>query len=137
MKTCYVCDKEKPFEEFSLHKGMKDGHLNKCKECANVYSKQHRADNPDYYVDFEKQRASTDTRRAQVKGYISAYKGKYPERIAATTLLNNAVRAGNVHPEPCFECGKKAVAHHSDYSQPLLVTWLCQRHHRQLHAEFI
>jgi hypothetical protein len=33
MKTCFKCNTTHPLEDFHKHKGMKDGHLNKCKHC--------------------------------------------------------------------------------------------------------
>lgn len=37
---------------------------------------------------------------------------------------------------PCEVCRRSQVeAHHSDYSDPLKVRWLCNLHHRMLHME--
>ena len=32
-KRCFSCGKEKPLSDYYAHPKMKDGHLNKCKEC--------------------------------------------------------------------------------------------------------
>lgn len=44
------------------------------------------------------------------------------------------IKRGHLKVEPCEECGGPLVqAHHSDYTNPRLVTWLCTRHHIALH----
>ena len=40
MKTCFKCGLKKSLINFYKHIGMKDGHLNKCKECAKKETKQ-------------------------------------------------------------------------------------------------
>jgi hypothetical protein len=39
--------------------------------------------------------------------------------------------------QPCERCGGPSEAHHADYSQPLVVSWLCKAHHRELHRKTI
>ena len=59
---------------------------------------------------------------------------RYPERIRAREAALYAIKSGSLQKQPCIVCGEEDVqAHHSDYSQPLEITWLCRKHHRQLH----
>lgn len=53
----------------------------------------------------------------------------------AVNALNYAVRSGRMVRKPCMKCGKKAQAHHDDYSKPLKVKWLCPKHHIQHHMK--
>lgn len=60
------------------------------------------------------------------------------QKSEARAQLNAAVRAGRIaRPPICEECGRtrKVHGHHSDYSKPLAVQWLCSlchgRHHRK------
>lgn len=46
----------------------------------------------------------------------------------------SALRRGLIDRKPCEVCGAEpADAHHTDYSRPLVVNFLCRRHHRQWH----
>lgn len=58
----------------------------------------------------------------------------HPERIRARQLVAEALRSGRLKKRPCEKCGSRNVhAHHEDYSRPLVVKWLCEEHHRQIH----
>src|SRR5208282_3928617 len=49
---------------------------------------------------------------------------------AARYAVRNALRKGSLTRLPCAECGNpRSQAHHADYSEPLLVTWLCRSCH--------
>ena len=57
-KVCFKCGKIKSIDEFYKHPKMKDGHFNKCKECAkkDVHDKYNdNIKNPDF-VDKERER---------------------------------------------------------------------------------
>ena len=47
MKPCIRCSTVKPLSEFHKHKGMKDGHLNKCRSCVVKDVAEWRQKNPD------------------------------------------------------------------------------------------
>lgn len=64
-----------------------------------------------------------------------------PEARWAHMALASAIRRGLIERQPCEICG--AVhgqggtvihGHHGDYQRPMAVQWLCQLHHRQVHA---
>ena len=54
--------------------------------------------------------------------------GRYPERDRARNQFNNAVKKGTIRrPSACSACGAEGRihGHHSDYSKPFDVEWLC------------
>lgn len=62
-----------------------------------------------------------------------SYSTKYNGAHAKVAL---AIRNGVLTRQPCIECGSTRVdAHHTDYSQPLEVIWLCPTHHKRTHRE--
>ena len=149
MKTCFKCGSCKPFSEFYRHKGMADGHLNKCKSCAKGDVAQHRAENIEQARAYDRERGSLPHRVAAREAYrlTDAYKeshhranDKYrafhPERDKARNAVNNAIRDGRLIPWPVCavpECNCTPEAHHPDYSRPLDVVWLCDGHHKATH----
>lgn len=56
------------------------------------------------------------------------------KRLNARSYLHVYVKRGKVKKLQCENCGSsKSEAHHADYSQPLVVTWLCRQCHLLLH----
>jgi hypothetical protein len=56
-KRCFKCGVVKVFDAFYVHKAMKDGHLNKCKECTKIYVARYRNENLDRIREYERERA--------------------------------------------------------------------------------
>lgn len=81
-------------------------------------------------------------KRARLVGYKAKeyenYRKRYPERVYAHRVLNQAKKNGLIKQKRCEDCGNKklssrVVAHHSDYTKPLKVKWLCEIHHKNYH----
>jgi hypothetical protein len=138
IKTCFKCGEEKPLSHFYKHPRMKDGHVNKCKDCNKKDVVQNRLDNLDYYRQYDRERAKLDHRKELRARRKQLYLKNNPERYKANSAVNNAVRDGKiVKPEGCWFCGSQmgVVGHHSSYDRPLDVTWLCSSCHSRVHRE--
>lgn len=58
------------------------------------------------------------------------------EKLRCHAILRVALRRGEIKRGRCEVCGSLGVdGHHPNYAEPLLVIWLCRRHHQALHAE--
>lgn len=67
--------------------------------------------------------------------YNKKWRQRNPEKVRAHWVVSNAIRYGKLIRLPCQECGnKKSHAHHNDYSQPLLIEWLCHKCHWKRHG---
>lgn len=70
--------------------------------------------------------------------YKREYYKKNPLKNKARYNIYNAIVAGKIFKKPCQICGElKVEAHHSDYSKPLDVIWLCKNHHLELHRNIL
>ena len=111
---------------------MGDGHLGECKVCTRKirktrwYNPAKRRQIAEYERTRYQRRKRTETyRRNRIK-----YKKRHPEKIKARSLVQYAIKKGELIKEPCMECNNKKVeAHHKDYNKPLEVQWLCRKHH--------
>ena len=77
--------------------------------------------------------------RARSDNYLEAiyeWQAKHPDRMEARAVLREAIRRGKIiRPSICEECGRvtRLSGHHSDYTQPLEVIWLCSSCHKFKH----
>ena len=133
-----------PLVAFYRHPQMADGHLNFCKPCVKDRVADHRSENIEKIQEYDRMRGLLPARKDAVKKRAHRYVGKYaekkkgtPEQYRAHMLCRNAIRAGNLTPEPCARCGatSRIHAHHENYSKPLDVVWLCTRCHGERHRE--
>lgn len=115
-KTCTECKKKKQTVDFHRNHKMKDGRLSVCKDCRNHALKAYRA---------------TDERRAIQLKHSLKWKANNPiKRNAHSKVNKNLTRPNNC--EKCSYSGD-VHAHHTDYSRPLDVIWLCPKCHSNEH----
>lgn len=80
MKECFKCKETKSLQEFYKEKSMKDGHLNKCKECVKENSRNNEKNNSKSELSYDKTE----------KGVI---------RVIYKSQIFNSKRRGYVGPE--------------------------------------
>lgn len=136
---CAKCCVEKNRFEFY------ESNRTKCKSCVREAARKWRLDHLEYAKEQDRSRGKDPRRvaenkkrapkyKAKRKVYSERYWEKFPEKRRAQIAVGNAVRDGKLKKMPCEACGKpKAHAHHEDYSQPLVVTWLCVKCHNEFH----
>lgn len=131
-KICFKCGKKKQLKKFYAHKEMGDGHLNKCIVCTKKDTAR-RYSSPEGQArirEYERKRWRDPERRKRAYGYMRAHRGRYPGKTRARYRVANAVRDGKLMKAACEVCGETRVqAHHEDYRRPLVVRWLCRKHH--------
>ena len=127
MKTCSKCGECKPIDEFYVHTQMADGHLGKCKTCTKRDVSLNRQLSP-HAREYDRRRAKQPHRMALRARVVRAWRKRHPDRMRAQ---NAAARAHLQRPGSCQGCGvtTRVEKHHPDYSQPLLIEWLCKPCH--------
>jgi len=63
------------------------------------------------------------------------YFEKHPIKAECMKIYKYAIRRGKLVRGPCSVCGatEGVDGHHTDYTRPLDVVWLCKPHHREAH----
>jgi hypothetical protein len=137
-KRCFRCGCLKTLADFYAHPMMVSGRLNKCKACCMADARANYRAKHERYLAYEHLPARREARRERSLETTRAQRAKYPDKYAARTAVSNAVRDGRLIKRACNVCGSPDVeGHHTDYSKPLDVMWLCRYHHQQIEGRLI
>ena len=154
-KVCKRCGKTLDISRFYQHPQMKDGHLNICMGCVKERVRKHRIQNIDAIRAYDRIRGRKPENVGRRREYANKkrqkdpeayrqyqleiqkkYRKRYREKGIARLVTARALRSGViVRPTTCGGCGVecKPEAHHTDYSKPLDVIWLCDACHKKEH----
>jgi hypothetical protein len=138
MKVCLKCGQTKPLYQFY------SSNLTNCKDCIKASVRQQREvymQDPAWRLrERERCRLKQDRFRKtatpeqleRLKKQADASRKRWIEgnkpKLIAERMANNALRAGKLAKPACCEwCGASSELekHHTDYSKPLDVVWLC------------
>jgi len=135
-KVCFKCNCIKQLDDFYAHPQMKDGRLNKCKECTKKDAHTHRENNIDKIREYDRNRSKLAHRISQNTEINRAWREEDKRRHRAHSAVRRAILNGVLVRQQCERCGNpKSVAHHEDYDKQLDVMWLCQPCHKDRHKE--
>lgn len=128
MKRCTKCGVEKEASEFWKRKSKPDGLRSECKSCERL--------------SFFKWQRKNRKKRTEDAGIWHRNHPEYcyapsKHKEKARGAFQDAVHRGKIIRVPCEVCGlPNAHGHHTDYSKPFMVKWLCRQHHMALHRKF-
>jgi len=113
-RVCSRCGVEKLLSEYFRNQRSKGGYLQFCKKC----------------------RVINNSRKILTKSLLD-YRKRNPEKAFAQKIVRRKAIFSESTKQTCAICNASDVeAHHSDYSRPLLISWLCRKHHLAVHRIF-
>lgn len=142
MKKCSRCNQEKRDSDFYKDRRTPSGLKCQCKKCHSLTSIATRDPEKtrDRNRDYMRRARERNPIKFREREVAYSRKRKLNDNMRARYRLNRAIISGVVvKPHACSRCGRnlKLNAHHSDYSRPLDVVWLCTEchgiEHRRIH----
>lgn len=125
-KTCSTCGFNGPATEFRPQRRI-------CRACdsrrAVDWGRKNRTKKREAVRKYSASMPSSKRRENNKK-----LRERHPEKYRARIAVQTAIRNGSLVRGACRDCGNsKTHAHHTDYSRPLDVVWLCHPCHMREH----
>lgn len=136
-RWCSECGETKSRNEFHKDKNNPDGLYPVCKICRK--KRCHKS----YIKNRKTIKIKNILYRKTIRGkiarrneYLNSIQ-KFPLKHQARWKIRYLIRNGKLEKKPCEVClDKKVHAHHPDYTKPLSIIWLCQKHHIAWHKKY-
>jgi hypothetical protein len=142
-KTCSLCLRVLPLDNFGVDKSTPCGFSYRCKSCKREQSKTVSAVCSRCRTLFKARPDQIDKSGIIYCSRSCAARSKRPRALNRETQdrcgnrLRYLIRSGRVlKPTACSKCRKTTLdvdGHHPDYTKPEVVVWLCRSCHHSLH----
>ncbi len=148
---CRLCKQHLPLNRFYKNTSKENGHDSVCKICDKERSKayyyahrnkviqRHRS----YYCSHQEKirdasREYYKLHRKQCLINDNTYDKANPEKKRCRNITQGAIRRGKIIVGDCDNCKASSNetmihAHHEDYTQPMMIIWLCASCHSRKH----
>ena len=136
LKFCCKCNRILSIRCFSKQSRARDGLHSHCNPCNREGVALWRKRNSGYIKKYYLKKRVKKLRMAN----LIKYKNKNKDKIKAWTKFRWELSQGRIKkPDSCSACGmytrsRNLHGHHSDYSKPCDVIWLCNICHTNLHC---
>lgn len=136
---CPHCGITKPIELFETAKNTLSGYRARCLACGVKRDREYRSKNPE-----RKRKQALGKRETYWSSSEKRKRGprshaRDPVKDKARRALREAVRYGLIaKPSSCQDCSGEGQlhGHHTDYSKPFDVEWLCTACHGRRHRKY-
>lgn len=136
--TCHTCDAKKMRDyldrKFKDPIYKKEFYRNKNRNRKSNTNKNRKSQYPQ-----QKYGDKTDAQKRKILNTVVIWHKNNKEKIYAHWKVRDAIKSGKlIKPKNCVRCNesKKLIdGHHTDYTKPLDVLWLCRKCHIQEHHD--
>ena len=137
LRTCYICGKTKPIEEFCKNKTKSLGREYRCYPCNRERVRNYYKNNTSKCQNTGRKHYKRNKHKYIARNKKYYHKNK--EKRLASMFVNNYFSPDFQRKKPilkCYCCGDIVAKdlHHFDYSKPHEVIPLCRRCHLNIHA---
>lgn len=137
MKPCSACKALKPLDEFQVRVASPDGRTAACRACLKDRDKARYEAERERRLQRHAAYVATPIGAAAHKRAVDRWRAANADKAAAHRAVAKALLSGKLARWPCEVCGNaESHAHHPSYDKAmrLVVVWLCDEHHKEVHA---